>query len=251
MTIRALREHRRRQNEERLLAGSAWQRRQTDWRGQRRDDLVFTWPDGSLIHPERLSKWFARHCDRTGLPRIRLRDVRHTYASAALANASGWHEMKLISQRLGHANIAVTLDLYAHVLPAADEQAANTLARVILGDQSAGMDEAGVAAVVRIWCIPLVASVARPTPGATGQTDGWLVNAIEGALVTLDELPLLLTVEEAAQVMRLSRNGAYNAVADGVIPSIRIGRTIRIPRDALAAALGLVLSMDDDAADLR
>jgi integrase len=51
--------------------------------------------------------------------------------------------MKLISQRLGHASIAVTLDMYAHVLPAADERAANTLARVILGDQPDGMDEAG------------------------------------------------------------------------------------------------------------
>jgi excisionase family DNA binding protein len=57
--------------------------------------------------------------------------------------------------------------------------------------------------------------------------------------MTLDELPLLLTVEEAAQVMRVSRNGAYNAVAEGTVPSIRIGRTIRIPRDALASTLGL------------
>jgi integrase len=44
VTVRALCDHRRRQNEDRLLAGSAWQRRQTDWRGQHRDDLVFTWP---------------------------------------------------------------------------------------------------------------------------------------------------------------------------------------------------------------
>jgi excisionase family DNA binding protein len=57
--------------------------------------------------------------------------------------------------------------------------------------------------------------------------------------MVLDELPLLLTVEEAARLMRVSRNGAYNAVAEGRVPSIRIGRTIRIPRDALAAALGL------------
>ena len=134
MTTQALREHRKQQNEERLLVGAAWQRRQTDWRGEHRDDLVFTWPDGSLINPQRLSKWFARHCERADLPPIRLHDVRHTYASAALANATGWHEMKLISQRLGHANIAITLDTYSHVLPAADEQAANTLARVILGD---------------------------------------------------------------------------------------------------------------------
>jgi len=57
--------------------------------------------------------------------------------------------------------------------------------------------------------------------------------------MTLDDLPLLLTVEEAARLMRVSRNGAYNAVAEGTVPSIRIGRTIRIPRDALALTLGI------------
>ena len=136
-TVQALREHRARQHEERLRIGPAWQRRLTDWRGQFRDDLVFTWPDGSLIHPQRISKWFADCCKKAELPRIRLHDVRHTYASAALANATGWHEMKLISQRLGHATIGITLDTYSHVLPAADEQAACTLARVILGDDEA------------------------------------------------------------------------------------------------------------------
>lgn len=136
-TVQALRNHRARQHEERLRIGPAWQRRQTDWRGQFRDDLVFTWPDGTLIHPQRMSKWFADRYKKAALPRIRLHDVRHTYASAALANATGWHEMKLISQRLGHATIGITLDTYSHVLPAADEQAACTLARVILGGDEA------------------------------------------------------------------------------------------------------------------
>ncbi|MGI8576031.1 MAG: hypothetical protein ACR2MA_12020 [Egibacteraceae bacterium] len=110
---------------------------------QHRDDLGFTWPDGNLIHPQRLSKWFAMRCADADLPRIRLHDIRHTYASAALANATGWHEMKLISQRLGHAYIGITLDTYAHVLPAADEQAARTLARVILGDAMSGLPNRG------------------------------------------------------------------------------------------------------------
>lgn len=61
----------------------------------------------------------------------------------------------------------------------------------------------------------------------------------EVPIVDLDKLPLLLTVEEAAKVMRISRTGAYNAVAEGVVPAIRIGRTIRIPRDRLVATLGL------------
>jgi excisionase family DNA binding protein len=52
---------------------------------------------------------------------------------------------------------------------------------------------------------------------------------------TLDHLPLLLTVEEAASVLRIGRNGAYAAVSEGVLPSFRIGRRIRIPRSALVA----------------
>ncbi|MDP8970633.1 MAG: hypothetical protein M3N52_09120 [Actinomycetota bacterium] len=68
-----------------------------------------------------------------GLPRVRLHDVRQTYASTALANSTGWHEVKVVSQRLGHASVGITLDTYAHVLPAADEQTAATLACVILG----------------------------------------------------------------------------------------------------------------------
>lgn len=57
--------------------------------------------------------------------------------------------------------------------------------------------------------------------------------------VAFERLPLMLTVEEAAQVLRIGRNGAYAAVADGVLPSVRIGRTIRIPRHALAGLVGL------------
>jgi integrase len=56
------------------------------------------------------------------MPPIRLHDVRHTYASVGLRNATGWHEVKVISQRLGHSSVGFTLDTYAHVLPSADEQ---------------------------------------------------------------------------------------------------------------------------------
>jgi integrase len=50
-----------------------------------------------------------------------------------LANATGWHEVKVISERLGHANVAITIDIYSHVLPAADAETAHTLAKLILG----------------------------------------------------------------------------------------------------------------------
>jgi integrase len=89
------------------------------------------WPDGRSIHPERFSRWFEQHARDAGLPKIRLHDVRHSYASAALAAGV---PAKVVSERLGHANIAITMDTYSHVLPGLDAQAADTVARLILGD---------------------------------------------------------------------------------------------------------------------
>lgn len=132
-TVTALREHRRRQVEARMLAGPAWRESFTDWQGLSRTGMVWTYGDGSPIHPKTFYARFLRHASAADLPRIRLHDVRHSYASAALASATGWHDVKVISQRLGHASVAITLDTYSHVLPAADEKVAHTLANVILG----------------------------------------------------------------------------------------------------------------------
>ena len=53
-----------------------------------------------------------------------------------------------------------------------------------------------------------------------------------------DELPLTLTVTEAASVLRIGRTAAYNLVRCGKLRSVRIGKVIRIPRDAIYAFLG-------------
>ena len=52
-----------------------------------------------------------------------------------------------------------------------------------------------------------------------------------------DPLALVLTVEEAAEVLRIGRSAAYQAVRAGEIPSLRLGRKIRVPRAALMALL--------------
>ena len=52
------------------------------------------------------------------------------------------------------------------------------------------------------------------------------------------KLPVVLTVEEAAKALRISRGAAYEAVRTGEIPSVRLGRTIRIPRCRLLDLLG-------------
>ena len=56
--------------------------------------------------------------------------------------------------------------------------------------------------------------------------------------MTSDELPLVLTVEEAARVLRISRGAAYEAVRTGELPAVRIGRTLRVPRHRIADLLG-------------
>ncbi len=57
--------------------------------------------------------------------------------------------------------------------------------------------------------------------------------------MTLADAPAVLTVEEAAQILRLGRSAAYEAVRRGEIPSIRVGRLVRIPTHRLAAMLGI------------
>ena len=91
-------------------------------------DLILTLTDGRPIHPERFSREFDRRIKRWGLPRIRLHDLRHTWATLALQ--AGVHP-KVVSERLGHANISITLDTYSHVTPAMQEDAAETVAEFI------------------------------------------------------------------------------------------------------------------------
>jgi integrase len=119
-TVGALRQFRRRQLEERLRYGELW----TD------TGLVVVHDDGTAINPRLLSSWFAQNARKAGLPPIRLHDLRHSYATAALTAGI---PAKVVSERLGHANIAITLDTYSHVLPNMQEQAAEQVAQLILG----------------------------------------------------------------------------------------------------------------------
>ena len=93
------------------------------------EDLVFVWADGRPYRPEWLSREFERASRLAGLPRIRLHDVRHSYATAALAAGI---PAKVVSERLGHAQVSITLDTYSHVLPSLDESAADRVAALTL-----------------------------------------------------------------------------------------------------------------------
>ncbi|WP_375408939.1 tyrosine-type recombinase/integrase [uncultured Methylobacterium sp.] len=107
-----LRLHRLRQAEELLRLGI----RLAD------DTHVFAQADGLPIQPNSLTHEFTRILAlSTALPRVRFHDLRHSHATQLLA--SGIHP-KIAQERLGHSSIAITLDLYSHVLPGMQEDAA-------------------------------------------------------------------------------------------------------------------------------
>lgn len=120
-TVAVLRAHRTRQLEERLSWGPAYED----------SGLVFTREDGALIHPDRFSQMFDLHVSHSGQPRIRLHDLRHTWATLALK--AGVHP-KVVSERLGHATVAFTLDVYSHVTPGMQADAAERVAALIFGE---------------------------------------------------------------------------------------------------------------------
>lgn len=124
-TVAELRAHRRRQTEERLAAGPAWST------GQRDRDLVFTRLDGTAIPPRSASQMFTHRADAASLPRIGLHGLRHTWATLALRAGA---PVKVVSQRIGHADPAVTMQVYAHALEGDDARAAELTAAAIFGD---------------------------------------------------------------------------------------------------------------------
>jgi integrase len=120
-TVDALRAHRRAQVAERLAWGPGYQDA----------DLVFAREDGVLLHPDGFSRAFNRHAKAAALPVIRFHDLRHTHATLALQ--AGVHP-KVVSERLGHATVSITLDTYSHAIPAMQEAAAQTVADLVFAN---------------------------------------------------------------------------------------------------------------------
>jgi integrase len=118
LTVDALRRHRILQAQRRLLLGSMYHDQH----------LVCPSPDGSPWAPDRLSDNFASFIKRSGLPRVRFHDLRHTHATHLLR--AGVHP-KIVSERLGHSSVAFTLDIYSHVLPGMQAEAAASVDTVL------------------------------------------------------------------------------------------------------------------------
>jgi len=121
--VRELKAWRKRQAQEKLLLGEAYQD----------NGLVFCKEDGTPLDPREFTKRFQRQLAKADLPKVRLHDLRHTHASLLLAR--GVHP-KVVQERLGHSSITMTLDLYSHLTPGLQEAAAATLNGLLSKEKS-------------------------------------------------------------------------------------------------------------------
>lgn len=103
----------------------------------RDDALVLGTIEGDARHPERFSRTFGyrltaarKALGEDTLPDIRLHDLRHTHATLLLR--AGVHP-KIVSERLGHSKVSITLDVYSHAVPTLQREAATKLASLVYG----------------------------------------------------------------------------------------------------------------------
>jgi len=116
--LKLLRNIQGRQLEQRLEYGQLWQN----------TGYVFTQETGAPVDPDMVSKDFPRLIRKAGLPHLTFRGLRHAHASLAL---SAGINLKIVSERLGHAGVEITADIYSHVLPGMDAAAALAVEEVL------------------------------------------------------------------------------------------------------------------------
>jgi integrase len=119
--LKGLTEHRTRQLEERMKAGSAWQG----------NDFIFATPYGEPIKPHTLRYVYKQILRAAGLPEdFQMRITRHSCATALM---SGNVNPKVVSERLGHSNVKITLDTYSAVAPGLQQEASERLEKLVFG----------------------------------------------------------------------------------------------------------------------
>jgi integrase len=112
--VETLRRHKASQARQRLLLGSEYHD----------EDLVFSKAFGSPIPPDNITGFFRQFAANAGHQGLRFHDLRHTHATILLQQNV---PAKVVSERLGHSSIAITLDTYSHVLPTMQDDAARCL----------------------------------------------------------------------------------------------------------------------------
>lgn len=113
-----LRSHRARQAKERLAAGPGWLE----------SDLVFTTRNGTPIDPDNFAHHFHRLCARAGLGHWTPHELRHSAASIMLAQGT---PLWVVSEVLGHASVAITKDIYGHLIGGEKQEATEAITEVL------------------------------------------------------------------------------------------------------------------------
>jgi len=121
--VTALRAHKVRQLEERLLTGGRWQD----------SGHVFTSTIGTPLDGSSVTRAFQRLLANAGLPRLRFHDLRHSCATLLLVQGV---PARVVMEILGHSSIALTMNTYSHVMPSLKREAADAMDRVFAGPRS-------------------------------------------------------------------------------------------------------------------
>ncbi len=122
--VRKLAMHKRQQAEQRLRVGSEWQAH----------DLVFCGEKGTPHSiPNLTYRYFRPILIKAKLPQIRLYDLRHSCATLLLIAEEN---PKVVSERLGHSTVVLTLDTYSHVLPTMQEKATARLEKMLYAESA-------------------------------------------------------------------------------------------------------------------
>ena len=91
------------------------------------EDFICSWDDGTPFRPHYISDIFRKAVSNLMYPKIRFHDLRHTHATMLLSKDVN---PKIVSERLGHSTINITLDTYSHVLPNMQKEAVKKLNQI-------------------------------------------------------------------------------------------------------------------------
>lgn len=112
-----------------LLEYKVWQDNQREMMGdiwEDQDGRVFTTDTGSPMFPDSLTQWFSAFIARSGMPKVTVHSLRHTYASLMIADGV---PLVVVSRQLGHAQTSTTANIYAHAIASAQAKAMQTFDR--------------------------------------------------------------------------------------------------------------------------
>jgi len=116
--IALLKEHRRRQEMQKAVAGNRWQEH----------GMIFTTSIGTYIDQTKVSRAFKRILREVGLPDLRFHDLRHTSISILLDNGT---PVNTVQSRAGHSKASVTTDIYGHAMARSQETAARMIEEIV------------------------------------------------------------------------------------------------------------------------